>query len=100
MLATMRRFEFSDGKSNKFWQIERVGQTVRVEFGRIGTNGQSQEKDHGSEATAKNEYDKLVREKVKKGYAEVGGAPDTSPAAPVGAGAATATALGGAPDTS
>lgn len=81
MLAPMRRFEFSDGKSNKFWQIERLGQSVLVEFGRIGTNGQSQEKDHGSEASAKTEYDKLVREKLKKGYKEVGDLP-------VGAGAA------------
>ena len=33
----MRRFEFIEGGSSKFWQIEKVGSTLNINFGRIGT---------------------------------------------------------------
>lgn len=69
----MRRFEFSDGSSNKFWQIEQVDTLMRVTFGRIGTNGQTQEKTFATATAAAAEVAKLIREKTKKGYAEVGG---------------------------
>ena len=32
-----KRFEFSDGSSNKFWQIARDGAALLVTFGKIGT---------------------------------------------------------------
>jgi predicted DNA-binding WGR domain protein len=35
----VRRFEFVEGKSAKFWQAEAVGATFIVEFGRLGTKG-------------------------------------------------------------
>src|SRR5688500_17372173 len=76
----MRRFELSEGKSNKFWQIALDGASFVVQFGRIGTNGQAQTKSFTSAAAAKAEHDKLVAEKTKKGYREV--------AAPAGAAAA------------
>lgn len=66
----MRTFEFKDGKSNKFWHIELQGQIFTVTFGRIGTKGQSQTKAFADAATAKKEHDKLVAEKLKKGYVE------------------------------
>jgi predicted DNA-binding WGR domain protein len=65
-----REFEFSDDKSNKFWAIELDGSSFTVNYGRIGTNGQTQTKDFASPEAAKKEYDKLVAEKVKKGYTE------------------------------
>src|SRR5262245_60102522 len=73
----MRTFEFTDDKSNKFWNIELKGKTVTVVFGKIGTAGQTKPKDFSDEASAKKEHDKLVNEKVKKGYIETtkGGAP-------------------------
>lgn len=77
----MQRFEFSDGSSNKFWQIAREGATLRVAFGKIGTAGQAQLKELGSEAAAIAEHDKLVKEKTKKGYVLVGDAPATAAAA-------------------
>ncbi len=83
----MRRFEFSDGSSNKFWQISRQGAELRVTFGKIGTAGQTQLKELGTEAAAIAEHDKLIKEKTKKGYAETG-APNT----PEGAEAKVATA--------
>lgn len=69
----MRRFEFSEGSSNKFWEIELSGSGFTVTWGKIGTTGQTQTKDFPTEAKAQTEHDKLVSEKVKKGYAEVGG---------------------------
>jgi uncharacterized protein (TIGR02996 family) len=68
----MRRFEFRDAKSAKFWSIDLQGKRFTVCFGKIGTTGQTQSKDFADAAKANNEHDKLVAEKVKKGYVEVG----------------------------
>ena len=76
----MRRFELSDGTSNKFWEIDLDGKSFTVKFGKIGTNGQTQVKSFPTPAKAQAEHDKLVREKTGKGYAEVGAA--TAAAAP------------------
>ena len=85
----MRRFELSEGKSDKFWQASREGTSLRVEYGRIGTHGQAQDKSFSSAEAAQSELDKLIREKLKKGYREVSSAsvlaatvPDPVPAAP------------------
>ena len=67
----MRRFELVEGKSSKFWEIELDGESFEVRWGRIGTNGQSQTKSFPTSSKAQAEHDKLVAEKVKKGYAEV-----------------------------
>jgi len=77
-----RHFEFSDGKSEKFWEIELEGSSFTVRFGKAGAAGQTQTKTFDSEAKAKKEYDKLVAEKVGKGYVEQGdaGAAPTSAA--------------------
>jgi predicted DNA-binding WGR domain protein len=79
----MRRFEFSDGSSNKFWEIELDGKAFTVRYGRMGTNGQTQEKSFPTPEKAQAEHDKLIREKVGKGYAEVkpGGAAGAAGAA-------------------
>src|SRR4051812_36575731 len=69
----MPRYEFSEGRSNKFWQIELSGASFTTTFGRIGAAGQSSTKTFESAAKAKLEYDKLVAEKVKKGYTLVAG---------------------------
>jgi predicted DNA-binding WGR domain protein len=76
-----REFQFSDDKSNKFWIIELDGNEFTVNFGRIGTNGQTQTKEFASPEAAKKEYDKLIAEKVKKGYKETGGGGGASRAA-------------------
>jgi len=70
-----RHFEFQEGSSSKFWEIERNGTAVTTWWGRIGTGGQSKEKDFGTESKAQAEYDKLVEEKTGKGYVESGAAP-------------------------
>ncbi len=66
-------FEFKDGTSNKFWTICLEGTSFTVNFGKIGTPGQTQTKTFDDENEAKTAYDKLVAEKVKKGYVQVPG---------------------------
>jgi predicted DNA-binding WGR domain protein len=44
-----------------------------VRFGRIGTAGQSQTKSFADEASAEREAEKLIGEKLKKGYKELAG---------------------------
>lgn len=77
----MRRFEFTEGTSKKFWEIELQDTGFTVRWGRIGTNGQSQQKSFANAQKAQAEHDKLIAEKQKKGYAEVGGVPNTVVAA-------------------
>lgn len=69
----MPRYEFVEGKSSKFWEIELDGTSFTTTYGRIGTDGQSSLKEYDSEEKAQREYDKLVAEKVKKGYVLAGG---------------------------
>ena len=63
----MRTFVFNDGTSNKFWHIDLRGASFTVTFGKVGTKGQTQTKD---EAKARAAHDKLVAEKLGKGYVE------------------------------
>lgn len=68
-----RYFEFSEGTSNKFWEVWVEGTKVLTRYGKIGAGGQTTVKDEGSPAEAQKLQDKLVGEKTKKGYAEKGG---------------------------
>jgi predicted DNA-binding WGR domain protein len=65
-----RYFEFTSGASKKFWEISTEGKSFTVRFGRIGTSGQAQTKSFPSETQAKREAERLVAEKVSKGYVE------------------------------
>lgn len=90
----MRRFEFSEGTSNKFWEVEQAGADVNLRWGRIGTQGQSQTKNFADEAKAAAAVLKLIAEKTGKGYVEQGGgvaaaAASAAPAASVPATAKT-----------
>jgi predicted DNA-binding WGR domain protein len=69
----MPRYEFSEGTSNKFWEINLSGKSFTTTYGKIGTSGQTTIKQWKSEAEAKKEYDKLINEKTKKGYELVSG---------------------------
>lgn len=64
--------EFEEGTSSKFWRARVEGKTLYVNYGKIGSAGQTQVKDFGDGAGAQKEYDKLVREKRKKGYVDSG----------------------------
>jgi formylglycine-generating enzyme required for sulfatase activity/predicted DNA-binding WGR domain protein len=65
-----RKLVFSEGKSNKFWNICLKGKSFQITFGRIGTNGQTQEKSFDSAEEAKASFDMLVAEKLRKGYVD------------------------------
>ena len=66
-----RRFEFSEGNSNKFWEIATRGVEVTVRFGRIGTQGQTNVKSFPDEAATAKHVEKLIGEKTGKGYREI-----------------------------
>jgi predicted DNA-binding WGR domain protein len=86
----MRRFELVEGTSSKFWEIRLEGSAFTVTFGRIGTAGQTQQKSLADAEKAQKEHDKLVAEKLKKGYVEVGAAGAALQAAAVSAAAPAA----------
>lgn len=81
--------QFSEGSSDKFWKIRLEGNSFTVHYGRVGTSGQSQTKSFTSDAEARKNYDKLVAEKLKKGYQRtgesVGALPDAAVVKDVGA---------------
>jgi len=68
--ARVRRFEFVGGGSQKFWEISVDGKALTVRFGRLGTRGQEQNKTYSDESKARREADKLIQEKLRKGYSE------------------------------
>src|SRR4051812_42847945 len=88
----MRHFEFNDDGSSKFWEIEQSGSVLHVRWGKIGTAGQSQDKSFADDAAATKELSKLIAEKTKKGYAEIGSGGATAASA-----ATTATPPAAAP---
>ena len=77
-----REFQLIEGTSQKFWAIELDGPAHSVYFGRIGTAGQTSRKESATEAQAKTSYDKLIAEKLKKGYVEKAGTTSAEAAAP------------------
>ena len=66
---------FQDSKSNKFWRARCIGNNLEVNFGRIGSQGQSQAKRYDSPEDATRELEKQAREKYKKGYVDGDGGP-------------------------
>lgn len=65
-----RRFQFQQGTSHKFWQISLADTELTVRFGRIGSQGQTTLKSFDSADRAEREMEKLVAEKLRKGYVE------------------------------
>lgn len=80
VVDAVARYELRDSSSSKFWQIELsdAGTSFTTTYGRIGTRGQSSTKTFKTAAKAKLESDKLVAEKLKKGYRPVSTAPERS----------------------
>lgn len=66
----VRRFEFTDAKSAKFWEISLSGTDVVTRYGRIGSDGQSTTKSFADTVAAQKYSDKVVIEKTEKGYSE------------------------------
>ncbi|MCX4243900.1 WGR domain-containing protein [Paraliomyxa miuraensis] len=75
-----------EGGSKKFWRARVEGGTLYVNYGRIGTTGQTQVKELGTDDKARAELDKVAGSKRRKGYADAGdavAASSTAAAAPV-----------------
>ncbi len=66
----MRHFIYQDEKSHKFWAVEQQGNELHINWGKVGTNGQSQIKSFADAAAAAKAELKLIAEKTKKGYVE------------------------------
>lgn len=62
--------EYVAEKSSKFWEITVEGETVTTRWGRIGAQGQSKEQEFDSEDDAAAAAEKLIDEKLGKGYEE------------------------------
>jgi predicted DNA-binding WGR domain protein len=67
----VRRFEFTEGRSQKFWEVDVEGSEMTTRWGRIGSAGQAQTKSFADTAAARAAADKLIAEKAAKGYVEV-----------------------------
>jgi predicted DNA-binding WGR domain protein len=63
---------FSKGSSNKFWRARTEDCRMYVNYGRVGTNGQTQVKDFPSSDRARAELDKVAGQKRRKGYVDEG----------------------------
>ncbi len=67
----MRRYELVEGTSSKFWEIDVSESSFTARWGRIGAKGQEKTQDFDSPAEAKAAAEKLIAEKLKKGYSLV-----------------------------
>lgn len=71
---------FADDRSNKFWRGRIEGSTMYINYGRVGTSGQTSVKDFGSSSEAADELAKQASGKRRKGYADAA-EPAAAPAA-------------------
>lgn len=67
----MRRFEYIQGNQAKFWEVTRRGATLTVNSGRIGGPPKSRTKQLADYMAAEQEFDRLIRDKLRRGYVEV-----------------------------
>jgi DNA ligase-1 len=65
-----RYFEFTDGSSNKFWEVSQSGNSMTTRWGRIGSAGQNKTKTFADEKAAASAVSKLIQEKTDEGYVE------------------------------
>lgn len=88
--GTHRYFTYIRGRSRKFWEIERVGATLYVRYGRLGTTGKLWTRTYSNSNSALNAGRRMIDSKVAKGYIEGNVAGRSRPSQ----GAAAAAALG------
>jgi len=75
MATAKRMFEFVSGNSSKFWEVWIDGVEVCTRYGRIGSAGRSTRKAESNIDKAKELYEKLITEKSRNGYTEMGKSP-------------------------
>lgn len=67
-----KHLKYIDGNSDKFWQIETSSNSYTVTYGKNGASGISKTKEFSDDAECEKEAEKLINEKIKKGYSETG----------------------------
>ncbi len=67
----MRRFEFIQGNQAKFWEVSRKGAILTISSGKIGGGSKTRTKQLGDFMAAEQEFDRLIRDKLRRGYNEV-----------------------------
>ncbi len=65
-----RIFINQTGDSNKFWIIEQFDEKYSVHWGKLGTDGRSNEKVFSTKEECSQKVEKLIKEKISKGYIE------------------------------
>ncbi len=65
-----RYFTYTDEKTDKFWSIDIIGETITIVYGKGHTLGVTRTKKMESLAEAEVEVEKMIREKTKHGYRE------------------------------
>jgi predicted DNA-binding WGR domain protein len=68
---SVRSLLYQAGSSHKFWRAAVRGAELTVSYGRVGTAGQTLVKTFDSIERAEREMNKLVEEKLRKGYTEL-----------------------------
>lgn len=71
MEGRVRRFEFVEGNQAKFWEVARRGASLTVASGHIGGAAKSRTKQLADYMAAEQEFDRLIRDKLRRGYVEV-----------------------------
>lgn len=72
-----RSLHYKDDKSDKFWTITLDNCSHTVHYGRVGSSGKTETKTFPTLEQAKQSYEKLIQQKLKKGYFDV--SEDTQP---------------------
>ncbi|WP_291285995.1 DUF6493 family protein [Flavobacterium sp.] len=67
-----KNLKYIDGNSDKFWDIEVTGLDYTVTYGKNGTSGTSQTKSFATSEECLKMAEKILAEKIKKGYSETG----------------------------
>ena len=65
-----RMFEYSEGTSNKFWEVSLEKKSVITRYGKIGNAGKATPNEYVSAKEARDAFEKLIHEKTSKGYVE------------------------------
>jgi predicted DNA-binding WGR domain protein/tetratricopeptide (TPR) repeat protein len=66
-----REFSIGKGDSRKYWNIELSENAYTVHFGQTGTSGRRQTKEFASSQQAQAAYERIITEKIGKGYREL-----------------------------
>ena len=67
----MRRFEYIHGNQAKYWEVVRKGAVLTTASGKIGKPPKKSTKELPDYMAAEQEFDRLIRDHLRRGYIEV-----------------------------